>query len=257
MGTSLPCTASHEGAGTVVRTGPSVLKSDFRPGDRVMAAIPRNRCQRCESCTSETLKGYRQYCPNLEGHTGVTIDGAFAEYMIADARESVKVPEKVGFEYAAPMACAGSTVYRAVLQAGVKGRTGKEGTGEEETLGIVGAGGGLGHLGIQFAKAMKIRVVALDARDEALALAKESGADVVVDARRPKEEVVKQVQDATTGSKGVDATINLSEHEYAAALSCAITKMHGTMVQIAQVCLYMYLHLISFRPFLTCVPLHK
>lgn len=251
MGTTLPCTASHEGAGTVVRTGSSISQSDFKPGDRVMAGIPHNRCQKCESCTSEALKGYRQYCPNVEGFLGVTTDGAFADYMLADARDSVKVPDGVGFEIAAPMACAGSTVYRAVLQARVKGEGGgKGGTGKEkdqETLGIVGAGGGLGHLGVKFAKAMGIRVVALDARDEGLALAKESGADVVVDARGTKEDVVKQVQDVTTGSKGVDATINLSDHETAAALSCAITKAHGTMIQIAQVSVHDNLKPLSPR----------
>ena len=147
--------------------------------------------------------------------------------MIVDARESVKIPDGVDFETAAPMACAGYTVYRAILQAGIK-------SGGTETLAIVGAGGGLGHLGCQFARVLGIRVVGIDAKDEGLKLAKESGANIVLDARKPQEQVAKEVHDATDG-KGVDATVNLSDHEHAAALSCAITKLHGTMVQIAQV----------------------
>ena len=103
-----------------------------------------------------------------------------------------------------------------------------------EWIALVGSGGGLGHLGIQFAKALGLMVVGVDARDEALALSKEAGADVVVDARKGKEDVVKEVHKVTNGD-GVHATVNLSEAKDAATTACAITKMHGTMVQIAQV----------------------
>lgn len=75
---------------------------------------------------------------------------------------------------------------RAVLQPG-------------ESVAIVGAGGGLGHLGIQFAKALELKVIAIDARDEGLALAKECGADIVIDARQEKGKVREQVQQVTNG----------------------------------------------------------
>lgn len=88
-------------------------------------------------------------------------------------------------------------------------------------------------MGIQMAKAQGIKVVAVDARDEALELCKKAGAEHVFDARKGKEETVKAIQELTGGA-GVDATINLSEHETAAPLACAITKMHGNMVQISQ-----------------------
>ena len=221
MGTALPCVASHEGAGTVTATGEAV--TGFKKGDRVMAGLPRNRCGHCADCLGPA--GYRHYCPRIAGHVGVTLDGAFAEYMIADARESSHIPEGVSFEVAAPLACAGCTVYRGVLQTDLKAG---------ETVGIVGAGGGLGHIGIQFAKARGLVVVGVDARDEGLALAREAGADVVVDARGGKDEAVREVQKVTNGA-GVDSTIVLSDADDAAALSCAITKMHGTLVQIAQV----------------------
>jgi len=103
-----------------------------------------------------------------------------------------------------------------------------------EWIALVGSGGGLGHLGVQFAKALGLNVVGVDARDEALELTKEAGADVVVDARKGKEHVVAEVQRVTAG-KGADATVTISDAEGAAALACAVTKMHGVMVQVAQV----------------------
>ena len=221
MGTKLPCIASHEGTGTVVATGSNV--TDFKKGDRVMSGLPRNRCGHCHDCLGNEI--YREYCPNISVHLGVTLDGAFAEYHVADSRESCIIPDQVSFETAAPLACAGCTVFRSILQTKLK---------KGETIALVGAGGGLGHLGCQFAKAMGLIVVGIDARDEGLALAKRSGADVIIDARREKATVVQQVKDVTNGM-GVDASVNLSDAPNAAALACAITKMHGTMIQIAQV----------------------
>ena len=218
---TLPCTASHEGTGTVAAIGPEV--HDFEKGDRVMAGLPRDRCGHCPDCTGP--EEYRQYCPNIKGYVGVTLDGAFAEYVVADSRESCILPDAVSFETAAPLACAGCTIWRGVLQTELK---------KGETVGIVGAGGGLGHLGCQFAKALGLIVVGMDAREEGLQLAKNCGADIVVDARKEKEEVVKEVQKVTNGM-GVDASITVSDHPSAAALACAITKRHGTMIQIAQV----------------------
>ena len=91
----------------------------------------------------------------------------------------------------------------------------------------------LGHLGIQFAKAKGINVVAVDARDEGLELCKKAGAEHVFDAREGSEKVVEGVQ-ALTDGLGVEAAINVSEHESSAPLACAITRMHGTVVQTAQ-----------------------
>ena len=83
------------------------------------------------------------------------------------------------------------------------------------------------------AKALGLRVIAIDARDEGLALARSCSADLVLDARIGKEHVVSEVQKAT-GGRGADATINMSDASSAAALAAAVTRMHGCMVQIAQ-----------------------
>lgn len=79
-----------------------------------------------------------------------------------------------------------------------------------------------------------MKVVGIDARDDGLAITEAMGADLVVDARKGKEEVVKEVQAATPERGGVDATVTLADAPSAAALGCAVTKMHGTMVQVAQ-----------------------
>ena len=101
-------------------------------------------------------------------------------------------------------------------------------------MAITGAGGGLGrYLGIQIAMAQGINLIAIDARDEGIELCRKAGAKHIFDAREGKEELVKQVQNLTDGL-GVEATINVSEHETAAAFSCAITRIHGRMVQVAQ-----------------------
>jgi len=87
--------------------------------------------------------------------------------------------------------------------------------------------------GVQFAKALGLKVIGIDARDEGLSLTKEFGADVIIDARKDKAEVVKQVH-AVTDGQGADSTVCISDAPPAAGLACAVTKMHGVMVQIAQ-----------------------
>lgn len=222
FGTSLPLTASHEGAGTVVAAG-SAASADWPAGTRTMCGLPFHPCNACVDCTGSN-ESWRQYCVNVEGHCGVHRDGFFAEYALCDARSSTRLPDEVSFLSAAPLACAGRTVWRGVEQAGLE---------KGQWLAIVGSGGGLGHLGVQFAKKKGLKVIGVDARDDGLEISKAMGADLVVDARKGNEAAVKQVQGAT-GSAGADATVTLSDAESAAALGCAVTKMHGLMVQIAQ-----------------------
>ncbi|KAI1296340.1 GroES-like protein [Xylaria venustula] len=215
----LPQTASHEGSGTIVAVGDSV--TSFKIGDRAMCGLPLHPCGECEDCMGP-VESHRQYCTRVTGHIGVTTQGCAAEYVLADARMSTKLPDSVTFLSAAPLACAGRTVYRAVLQTGLK---------PGQWVAIVGSGGGLGHLGIQFARAAGLKVVGIDARDEGLVLSREHGSDAVLDARREKADVVREVQ-ALTDGKGVDSAIVLADH--AEALAAAVTRMHGTVVQVAQ-----------------------
>ena len=157
-------------------------------------------------------------------------NGAFQEYLVVDAREASKIPDGMSFVTAAPLACAGMTSWRAINQCHLE---------KGQWIGIVGSGGGLGHLAIQFAKkARGLKVIAVDARDDGIALSKECGADVVVDAREGKEKVVEEVMKAT--GRGCDATIELSGHPTAAEMGAAITRQHGRLVQVA---------IVSISPF--------
>lgn len=220
FGTTLPSVASHEGAGTVVAAGSAA--TDWE-GARVMCGLPFHPCGKCQDCTGPN-ESWRHYCANVEGHSGVHRNGFFSEYAVCDARLSTKLRNEISFLTAAPLACAGRTVWRGIEQAGLKAG---------QWIAIVGSGGGLGHLGVQFAKKKGLKVIGIDARDDGLAISKSMGVDVAVDARKGKDAVVKQVQEVT-GGNGADATVTLTDAPSAAALACAVTKMHGDMVQIAQ-----------------------
>lgn len=215
----VPVTASHEGTGTVIGMGSGVTR--FKVGDRVVVGQTFGRCGDCDICNGP--ENYRHYCKKREAMMCVGRNGAFQEYLVVDAREASPIPDKMSFATAAPLACAGMTSWRAINQAELK---------PGQWLGIVGSGGGLGHLAIQFAKKAKgLKVVAVDARDEGLALSKEVGADVVVDARKGKEAVVEEVMEAT--GEGVDAIIELSGHPTAAETGAAMTRQHGRLIQVA------------------------
>jgi propanol-preferring alcohol dehydrogenase len=196
--------------------------TNFKVGDRVMSGLPKNPCGTCYNCQGPN--DWHQYCENIEGHIGVFVDGAFAEYHVVDGRNSCHIPDGVSSASAAPLACAGCTIYRALIVSEAKAG---------EWVAIVGAGGGLGHLGIQFAQAKGINVIAIDARDEALELCGKAGAKHIFDAREGKDTLVKKVQELTDGL-GVHASVNVSTHETAATTACAVTRMHRIMVQVAQ-----------------------
>ncbi|KIX00611.1 uncharacterized protein Z518_09676 [Rhinocladiella mackenziei CBS 650.93] len=206
--TPLPITMSLEGTAVVVATGASV--TNFKIGDRVMSGIPLHQRGRCEHCNPPDGKDWDQ---TTNGATVIITDEAFAEFHVVDALTSCHVPDDVSFITAAPLPCAGVTVYRAVLVSEVK---------EGGWLAIVGAGGGLGHFGVQFAKARDINVIA-----------RAMGAHHVLDAREGKAAIVEKVK-ALTNVNGVEVTVNVSDHPSTAALSAAMTRMHGTVVQAAQ-----------------------
>lgn len=225
----LPVTGSHEGTGTLIAKGSDITHLNI--GDRILAGQTFGRCGKCDICQGP--ENYRHYCPNRETMMSVHRNGAFQEYLVVDGREAAVIPDKMSFATAAPLACAGMTSWRGVKQCGLSAG---------DWIGIVGSGGGLGHLAVQFAKkCFGLKVVGVDARDEGLALTKEAGADLVVDAREGKEKVVKQVHEVT-GGKGVKATMNVSDAKSAVPTSSAITMNHGTVVQVA---------LVSFSPFLS------
>lgn len=157
---------SHEPVGEVVKMGADAGKTGLKLGDRVGSINTFRFCGDCDSC-----KQGKQLCDKLDGLLGLTVNGGFAEYMKADARVASKVPDSIPSPEAAPLFCAGATIYGALLAIDPK---------PGQWVAIVGIGG-LGHLGIQYAKAMGLKVVAIDNRQEGINVAKSVPAHLQAD----------------------------------------------------------------------------
>lgn len=177
---SLPFIPGHEGIGLVAACGPGVTR--LREGDLVGLPWLHDACGACEHCVS----GWETVCES-QHNTGYGVNGAFADYAIGNAAYVVPLPSGTDEIRMAPILCAGVTTYK-----GIKETEAKPG----EWLAIVGIGG-LGHVGIQYAKAMGLQVAALDVGADKLALATSMGADVAVDATDP--EAAAHVARATGG----------------------------------------------------------
>ena len=180
----LPFVPGHEGAGIVTAVGPGVTR--VKEGDPVGVAWLHDACGACEYCIS----GWETLC-EAQHNSGYSVNGAFAEYVIASAAYVARLPEGSDFAAMAPILCAGVTTYK-----GIKETETRPG----QWLAISGIGG-LGHLGVQYAKAMGLHVAALDVGEEKLALARSLGADVAVDARATDaaQQLVAQTGDGAHG----------------------------------------------------------
>jgi alcohol dehydrogenase, propanol-preferring len=161
----LPLIPGHEVAGKVVKLGPGVV--DFQLGDEVGVPWMFSACGACDYC----LAGMETICQKGEA-TGYTKPGGYAEYMVAPAAYVGRLPAGTDPYAMAPILCAGVPTYR-----GLKRTRARPG----QWVAIVGIGG-LGHIAVQYAKAMGLRVVAVDVANEKLQLAKSLGAEVLVNA---------------------------------------------------------------------------
>jgi propanol-preferring alcohol dehydrogenase len=163
---SLPFIPGHEAIGLVVALGADV--TIVKEGDRVGVPWLYSACGHCEYC----LSAWETVCADAQ-FGGYTKNGGFAEYILADPNYVAHIPAGLSAREAAPIICAGITTYK-----GIKETQAKPG----EWIAISGAGG-LGHLAIQYAKAMGLQVCAVDIDDGKLAHAKKLGADFVVNAK--------------------------------------------------------------------------
>lgn len=184
---SLPFIPGHEGVGYVAKVGAGV--KFIKEGDRVGVPWLHTACGHCEHCMSgwETLCDHQQM-------TGYTVNGGYAEYALADPAFVGRLPDNLEFAPAAPVLCAGVTVYK-----GLKVLDCRPG----QWVAISGVGG-LGHMAVQYAKAMGFHVIAVDIADEKLALARDLGADLTINAA--KEDPVAVVQRHVRGAHGVLVT---------------------------------------------------
>ena len=156
----LPIIPGHEIAGVVEEVGKDV--KGFGVGDRVGVQVLYESCRTCEYC----LSGNENLCLERKG-TGESVDGGYAEYIVAPYDFIYKLPDNLGFEEAAPLFCPGVTAYRAVKRAGI--RLGQK-------VAVIGIGGG-GHMSLQFAKLAGAETAAVDRSEAQLNLARELGAD--------------------------------------------------------------------------------
>ena len=174
----MPLIPGHEGVGYVVALGPDVR--NVKEGDAVGVPWLYSACGGCDHC----ITGWETLCETQE-NGGYSVDGGFAEYVIADARYVGKLPSNVNFLEIAPILCAGVTVYKGLKETETK-------PGEWVTISGIG---GLGHVAVQYAKAMGMHVAAVDVSDDKLDLAKRLGADITVNALQqdPGELLQKEV----------------------------------------------------------------
>jgi propanol-preferring alcohol dehydrogenase len=161
-----PFIPGHEAIGRVVQVGAGV--TIVKEGDRVGVPWLYSACGHCEHCLSawETVCGEAQF-------GGYTKNGGFADYVLADPNYVAHIPDGLSPTAAAPIICAGITTYKGIKETQVKAG---------DWIAISGCGG-LGHLAIQYAKVMGLKICAVDVDDEKLALAKSLGADLTFNAR--------------------------------------------------------------------------
>ena len=162
--TKLPLVGGHEGAGIVVARGPGVTDEDCKIGEAVGVKWLNDSCLSCTFCQQAD----EPLCltPKLSGYT---VDGSFQQYAIASAKHVAHIPEGVPLDEVSPILCAGITVYKGLKESGVR---------PGQTVAIVGAGGGLGSLAQQYAKAMGLNTIAIDSGDEKKAMSEKMGCDV-------------------------------------------------------------------------------
>ncbi|RIV19834.1 alcohol dehydrogenase AdhP [Fibrisoma montanum] len=184
---TLPLIPGHEGVGTVVAIGAGVTQ--VKEGDRVGVPWLYTACGHCEQCFS----GWETLCEQQQ-NTGYSVQGSYAEYVLADPNFVGHIPDNLSFEEAAPILCAGVTVYKGLKETEVK-------PGQWVVISGIG---GLGHLAVQYAKAMGMHVAAVDIQADKLRLAREVGADLVINAA--ETDPVAVIQQTIRGAHGALVT---------------------------------------------------
>lgn len=205
---TVPFIPGHEGVGYVVAIGKDV--KNLKEGDAVGVPWLHDACGHCEYC----FTGWETLCEK-QHNTGYGVNGGYAEYVVANADYVGILPQNVNFIEMAPILCAGVTVYKGLKETDTR---------PGEWVAISGIGG-LGHVAIQYAKAMGLHVAAIDIFDDKLTLAKSLGADIVINSS--VEDAATVLKKETGGMHGALVTA-VSPKAFELAMKCLRRK--GTLV---------------------------
>src|SRR5271170_4631231 len=208
---TLPFIPGHEAIGVVVAVGSGV--KIVKEGDRVGVPWLYSACGECEYC----LAGWETVCAQAQ-FGGYTRNGGFAEYLLADPNYVAHVPAELSAVEAAPLICAGVTTYKGIKETGAR---------PGEWIAIFGIGG-LGHLAVQYAKAMGLLVCAIDVDDGKLSHATRLGADFVINAKA--EDPAAAVKKATSG--GAHGVLITAPSLIAFKQGVGMTRKRGTCVLV-------------------------
>ncbi|KAH8127069.1 alcohol dehydrogenase, propanol-preferring [Trichoderma asperellum] len=207
----LPHVGGHEGIGRIVALGPGVT-DDIKIGSYIGVPFIARVCHRCKFC----LAGKEQYCAKQLNHLHHT-DGSFQEYIVMSAGYLAVLPDDIDPVLMGPILCAGVTTYKAVRNANVKAG---------DSVVIVGAGGGLGHLAVQYALAQGAIVYGVDGGAEKGEFLKSYGIHGYIDFTTTPD-VVEKVKELTNG--GADAAIVVANNQKAYAQAAEMLTIGGTL----------------------------
>ena len=206
-----PFIPGHEAIGSVVAVGAGV--TIVKEGDRVGVPWLYSACGHCEYC----LSGWETVCGTAK-FSGYTMNGGFAEYILADPNYVAHIPNGLSSIAAAPIICAGITTYKGIKETGSK---------PGDWIAISGVGG-LGHLAIQYAIAMGLKVCAIDVDDRKLDHAKRLGAELAFNAETGNP--AAELKAATNG--GAHGVLITAPSLTAFKQGVAMTRKRGTCVLV-------------------------
>ncbi|CAK7234826.1 hypothetical protein SCUCBS95973_009065 [Sporothrix curviconia] len=212
--------AGHEGVGRVVALGPGVAEAGrWKLGDRAGIKWITDVCRTCHYC-KQVYQGGEVLCLH-QTNSGFSAAGTFQEYCVTSADYATHVPDTVSDEEAGPIMCGGVTAYNACKRSKVR---------PGEWIVILGAGGGLGHLGVQYAKALGMRIIAVDGGSAKRDLCTKLGAEHYLDfADTP--DLAKAVL-AITDGLGAHGVIVFAAVAAGYAVAPSLCRSGGTVVAI-------------------------
>jgi len=212
----LPLCGGHEGAGTVVALGKGT-STQLKVGDKVGIKWIADACMECSYCR----QGFEPLCSKVK-LSGFTHDGSFQQYAVSWTSMLTKIPDGLGLDEAAPILCAGVTVYKALKQSGAR---------MGQWVVLPGCGGGLGHLAIQYATAFGFRVIGIDTGAEKEKLAKSLGVEVFLDFKKEKN-MIAAIKAATPDGLGPQAAIVMSSAAAGYEEALEYIRPGGTVVAV-------------------------